>query len=230
MTDLYNCKTTRNGWRMTKFDENIDPVEGSSYEMHYMDGVLHCSCPAMARHTCRHRVMFPMFQLADKIDGTWFLEFNNKKDTYSWRQYVGPFEDASVPLDVTQGIETTFEQDVVGGNVSQQDLDADAACAANRDEDPGLEELEADDENDGDIQDDQNVCSCQSMDECNHREGCQIDTNEKAIEGMSDEYLKGIMNKIEEQEQPHPPVLPTPDPVVPPPSDAGSGERIRRRV
>lgn len=95
MTDLYNCKTTRNGWRMTKFSEDLELVDGSSYEMHYVDQVLHCSCPAMARPSCRHREMFPHFVAMDKIDKNWFLEFN--KGSIGWRQYVEPSDTFQEP-------------------------------------------------------------------------------------------------------------------------------------
>lgn len=109
MIDLYNLRTTRKGWRMTKFDQAINPVEGSSYEMHYVDSVLHCSCPAMARSTCRHREMFPHFVGEDRIDGTWFLEFNpTREPSHSWRQYVGPFDGDDDPIINTELPKATF--------------------------------------------------------------------------------------------------------------------------
>lgn len=86
MTALYNLKSNSKGWIITKFDADLNP--DTSYQMIHMDGVLNCSCPQMAKPKCRHRTMFPEFQLKQRIDTNWFFDY----DTRQWRQYLGAFD------------------------------------------------------------------------------------------------------------------------------------------
>lgn len=87
MTSLYSLRTTPSGHRITKFDENLN-VE-SSYDIHTIDGVLHCNCPQQAKPTCRHRKMFN--EVLAHVDSNWLYNY----DKHEWRQFVGPLNDES---------------------------------------------------------------------------------------------------------------------------------------
>lgn len=89
MTSLYNLKSIPGGYLICKFDEDLNPID--SYTMPIVDGIQNCSCPAMARATCRHRTMLPAFTKLDRVDTGWFLDY----DKGSWRQYVVPSEEPS---------------------------------------------------------------------------------------------------------------------------------------
>lgn len=99
MTALYNLKSNSKGWIITKFDADLNP--DTSYQMIHMDGVLNCSCPQMAKPKCRHRTMFPEFQLKQRIDTNWFFDY----DTRQWRQYL------SAETDVEPKNEGTYKAD-----------------------------------------------------------------------------------------------------------------------
>ena len=121
MTSLYNLKSTPRGWRITKFDDSLNP--DTTYEMHYVDKVLHCSCPQMAKPTCRHRKMFPEFQLKARIDTNWFLDF----DTKLWRQYVGPFDGLDDPVVNTEPTGKGYDDESIADYDSNQDLEPEAS-------------------------------------------------------------------------------------------------------
>lgn len=94
MTDLYNAKPSGDGYRMTKFDSDLNPVGDSSYILlpsSFDPSGWDCSCPASPRPICRHREMLPEFLTLDRADGTWMCEYDKDLGAIEWRNYVGPF-------------------------------------------------------------------------------------------------------------------------------------------
>lgn len=69
---LYNFKTRDGVYICTKFDDDLNPIEGSSYEV---SGEA-CTCPAGQRDTCRHRHMLDIFQREDAIDQPAFYDYD----------------------------------------------------------------------------------------------------------------------------------------------------------
>lgn len=82
--NLYNLKSTGLGYRITKFDFDLNPE--SSYEMTRDT----CQCPQGHKATCRHRRMFPIFETAKRIDTPWFLCFEDS----TWHDPTGQAEGA----------------------------------------------------------------------------------------------------------------------------------------
>jgi hypothetical protein len=71
---LYNLRTTELGYRITKFDGDLN-IE-SSYEMYNHSGNFVCTCPAAQRPTCRHRQMID--ELLPKVDRGFFYNYDHK--------------------------------------------------------------------------------------------------------------------------------------------------------
>lgn len=92
---LYNCKSVPpDSFRITKFDDDLNPVKGSSYILIPSGddpSAYICGCPAGARPTCRHRQMLPNFIKFARVDTGWVCEFEPDIGTFGWREYVGPF-------------------------------------------------------------------------------------------------------------------------------------------
>lgn len=70
---LYNVKENGDGYKITKFDEELNPITT------YSTGRVSCDCPGGHRPTCRHRQMLPYFQATGRVNTGWFLEFDNNK-------------------------------------------------------------------------------------------------------------------------------------------------------
>ena len=51
---LYNARTSGDSLRITKFDDDLNPIDDSSY----LTSQTECTCPAGHRPTCRHRQMY----------------------------------------------------------------------------------------------------------------------------------------------------------------------------
>jgi hypothetical protein len=68
---LYNLKTSTDGFRITKFDEDLN-VESS-----YITSLNGCDCPAGHRGTCRHREM--LSTLRAKANRPWMYDYDNKR-------------------------------------------------------------------------------------------------------------------------------------------------------
>lgn len=83
MTFLYNCRHSGDQYRITKFNEHYEPVEGSSY----LCTVQECDCPAGQRPMCRHREMLPRFLQREKVNTGWMYDY----DRGGW---VQAFDDA----------------------------------------------------------------------------------------------------------------------------------------
>jgi len=73
---LYSAKSVDDAIRITKFDEDFE-VESS-----YITTRSTCECPAGVRDSCRHRQMFPEFVSANRINTSWFLDWDNRKWYY----------------------------------------------------------------------------------------------------------------------------------------------------
>lgn len=73
---LYSAKSVDDVIRITKFDEDLD-VESS-----YITTRSTCECPAGARDTCRHRQMFSEFSSTNRINTTWFLDWDHRRWYY----------------------------------------------------------------------------------------------------------------------------------------------------
>ena len=70
---MYNMKENGNGYVCTKFDEDLNPIDGSSYHV----SLDKCNCKAGRRETCRHRQMLPVFQHLGRVNTRWFHDFEN---------------------------------------------------------------------------------------------------------------------------------------------------------
>lgn len=85
---LYNLRTDPAGFRVTKFDDDLE-VE-SSYLMDFdptePGSPVICECPAGIRPTCRHRQMLPT--LLERLDTAWFLDH----ETQEWVDPTGQAE------------------------------------------------------------------------------------------------------------------------------------------
>jgi len=79
MTILYNCRHDGDQYRITKFDDDMNP-QGS-----YLLSLEECECPAGVRPTCRHRQMLPKFIARSHIGDEWMFDF----DRGGWVQ-MGP--------------------------------------------------------------------------------------------------------------------------------------------
>lgn len=69
---LYNCKSSGDQFRITKFDSDAN-VESS-----YLTDGRECQCPAGVRPTCRHRKMLPLFKASAATNGQAFYDFEGK--------------------------------------------------------------------------------------------------------------------------------------------------------
>lgn len=79
---LYNLKSADGEYRITKFDDDLNPVEGSSYIVSFEE----CTCPAGSRPTCRHRQMLPV--MIDRMDTPWFYDYEDGM----WQDPLGEAE------------------------------------------------------------------------------------------------------------------------------------------
>jgi hypothetical protein len=70
MPILYNCHHSGDQYRITKFDEDMNP-QGS-----YLVTLDECDCPASVRPTCRHRQMLPKFLARSHVGDEWFYDFD----------------------------------------------------------------------------------------------------------------------------------------------------------
>jgi hypothetical protein len=85
MVYLYNCRHSGDEYRITKFDEDINPIEGSSY----LCTVTECTCPAGERPMCRHREMLIRFIEKKHIGDEWMFDY----DRGGWVQCDLPREE-----------------------------------------------------------------------------------------------------------------------------------------
>jgi len=105
---LYNLRSSDGDWRITKFDNDLNP------ESSYLVSAEACECPAGVRPTCRHRQMLPKLLAAQAEDSPMFYDFDHD-------QFLAPataeevnFEsqpDSSVPQVSDQIPETSATDD-----------------------------------------------------------------------------------------------------------------------
>lgn len=69
---LYNIKTRDSTFVCTKFDDDLNPIVGSSYEV----SEVACTCPAGQRPTCRHRHMLDIFTTQGAVDQPAFYNYD----------------------------------------------------------------------------------------------------------------------------------------------------------
>lgn len=74
---LYNLRTTETGYRITKFDSDLNI--SSSYNV----SMIACECPQGHKPTCRHRKMLPL--MLDRVDTAWFWHY----DEAVWKDPTG---------------------------------------------------------------------------------------------------------------------------------------------
>lgn len=74
---LYNIRTTELGYRITKFDSDLNVLSS------YTTTAATCECPQGIKPTCRHRKMLPL--MVDRADSAWFYNY----DQGVWKDPTG---------------------------------------------------------------------------------------------------------------------------------------------
>lgn len=73
--ELYSMRSTHNGYRMVKFNEDLNVL--ATYDMPTFAGRLGCSCFQSSKPTCRHRQMAQIFLTFGRVDTGWFLNYED---------------------------------------------------------------------------------------------------------------------------------------------------------
>ena len=73
---LYNVKSRNSEYRVTKFDDDLEP------ESSYVTSEVACDCPAGHRDSCRHRTMLPRFIANSRVNTAWMYDFDNERWFY----------------------------------------------------------------------------------------------------------------------------------------------------
>lgn len=102
---LYSLRTTTEGWRIAKFDKDINPL--STYNLRVDGENIACECPQSSRGHCRHIDIFNEFFLRDRINSGWFYDI----DDDMWHPPIDSGEVPSPPDpgEVEQGAEAAAE-------------------------------------------------------------------------------------------------------------------------
>ncbi len=79
---LYTCRRTDGGFRVVKFDEDVNVL--AIYDLELTRSWMNCSCPASGKWTCRHREMIALFQSAGAVDRGQFLDYDSNR----WRRPI----------------------------------------------------------------------------------------------------------------------------------------------
>lgn len=107
MPILYNCRHDGDQYRITKFDEDMNP------QASYLCTIEECECPAGVRPTCRHRQMLPNFLARGHVGDEWFLDFDRGgwvQMGQEWSQHESAQEDtfgyspAMTALGIPEGV------------------------------------------------------------------------------------------------------------------------------
>ena len=78
---LYNAKRIEDAYRITKFTDDLEVEVGKDgKESSYITSRSTCDCPAGVRDTCRHRQMLPSFIHHERINTSWFFDW----DLHRW--------------------------------------------------------------------------------------------------------------------------------------------------
>lgn len=83
MRACYSCHSTPMGYRMAKFDADLN-VEASYIITNHANGTWFCSCPQGHKPTCKHRKLVNEFVLERRINTSFMLD----ADTKQWFQPV----------------------------------------------------------------------------------------------------------------------------------------------
>lgn len=67
---LYNLKSEGDLYRITKFDDDLNPLSS------YLVSESHCDCPAGHRPICRHREM--LAPMRKRVDSAWFYNYTSQ--------------------------------------------------------------------------------------------------------------------------------------------------------
>lgn len=78
---LYNCRSIATGYRIVKFDDDLN-VE-TIYELSSIRGRYRCPCFRGNSATCRHREMLAEFIKAKQINTALFYDYDNN----SWKSF-----------------------------------------------------------------------------------------------------------------------------------------------
>lgn len=77
---LYTCRETRAGYRVVKFDSDVN-VE-AVYELERHPKYISCTCFRSDKETCRHRQMLEVFRASGAVDKGRFYDY----DLARWRR------------------------------------------------------------------------------------------------------------------------------------------------
>ncbi len=77
MGELYGLRTTPQGYRIVKFDEDFNAI--AIYEMKLWRGRVDCACFQANKSTCRHREMVTLFNQHNRADKGWFYRYDTGK-------------------------------------------------------------------------------------------------------------------------------------------------------
>jgi hypothetical protein len=86
VTFLYNCRDAGDQYRITKFDEDLNPLH------FYYTTLSECNCPAGHHETCRHRQMLARF-----------LERGYVNQPFFWDHERGGWVNTAVDEDLIPG-------------------------------------------------------------------------------------------------------------------------------
>ena len=101
MPSLYNCRHSGDLYRITKFNDDMNP-EGS-----YLTDGHECDCPAGVRPTCRHRQMLPRFIDKGHVGDEWFFDYDRGGWVQmgpEWLPQAEPIGEVSPELDQTEEV------------------------------------------------------------------------------------------------------------------------------
>ena len=85
---LYTMRSVDEGWRITKFTDELN-VE-SVYTLRPQDNTIVCDCPRSSVGDCRHLHIWQQFFETERVNQGWFYNY----DTGDW---LPPLEPAALP-------------------------------------------------------------------------------------------------------------------------------------
>lgn len=87
----YNLRTHDNSWRITKFDDDYNPL--ATYHLDASGRT--CDCPAGVRPTCRHRQMLPRMLTAGIADSP--AMYDHDGDQFIGKDVVDYYTEETCP-------------------------------------------------------------------------------------------------------------------------------------
>ncbi len=103
-TMLYNCMSIPMGYRIGKFDGDLN------LEAAYHVGLngRECDCPAGNKPICKHRKMLPIFKDAEHINDGWFLNWNTRQ----WAAPPEELKDLLEQSEISEEVTAQLQQDM----------------------------------------------------------------------------------------------------------------------